>query len=674
MGIRRPSTYSYPPKFNKLEDAENYSKRLYAELLENDSRGEEITARATDKDLKELIVRPEWYKAKGDGVTDDTVAIQAALDALPATGGTVICSSAAYKITNQLVPHNNAGMISKTLILLGPNTTITTYDTTAGHSVFNVSKAAGTYRSGAEGELTIRGGCITQSGATVLHGVNIHAQNTVIDNVRINGFGGYGITFTSDLAVPPLNPVVKNCIVSFNDIGIYKSVESENFHVDNCRIEGNGKEGINISDNNTETWIENNLIEGNGFVTTTAPQIRACGGVLHINNNYLESNPSQVHAQIIIDGSLWTRKVSILGNKFTPYNLSGCNIVEAGVTSTVQAVEITGNYFMGGDTCVTFGPYVNSYNIGVNGFAQIQLLDTLEDPCFERRYDLGNSLGGGVIYDFVPSVAKEIYFIRTSPISPTVKLDCLAPGYLPYQVSYPVGLMSSGLFFDGEKLGLGPGTELLVNGEFSVNTGSWTPVDCTIASVPGGIAGNCLEITRTAGIMQNGWQNVAGLTPGVSYRFSVWVKSGSSGDEVFDMMCRWSSDYVTDSHQLQGLSSSTWTKYTLAFTATSAGYQFRLAKFTDTPGTMLFDTASLQGPPETTELLDLNGNTNVTGVYKVAGVQVLGAQAVAQADLKANYTTLDLDTEAEIIAAINATNTGFNTLLAKLRTHGILDT
>jgi hypothetical protein len=101
MGIRRPSTYSYPPKFNKLEDVENYTKRLYAELLENDSRGEEITARATDKDLKELFVRPEWYGAKGDGVTDDTAAIRAAETALGTTGGIVIFGAKTY-LTQQI--------------------------------------------------------------------------------------------------------------------------------------------------------------------------------------------------------------------------------------------------------------------------------------------------------------------------------------------------------------------------------------------------------------------------------------------------------------------------------------------------------------------------------------------------------------------------------------------
>ena len=63
---------------------------------------------------------------------------------------------------------------------------------------------------------------------------------------------------------------------------------------------------------------------------------------------------------------------------------------------------------------------------------------------------------------------------------------------------------------------------------------------------------------------------------------------------------------------------------------------------------------------------------NATGSYKVDGTQVVGNQAVTQAALKADYTTGDLDSEAEIIAAINATNAGFNTLLAKTKTHGLL--
>ena len=43
VSYRRASTYSYPPEFNNLKDAENHAKRLYAELLSrlDDSENEE---------------------------------------------------------------------------------------------------------------------------------------------------------------------------------------------------------------------------------------------------------------------------------------------------------------------------------------------------------------------------------------------------------------------------------------------------------------------------------------------------------------------------------------------------------------------------------------------------------------------------------------------------------
>ncbi|NCC68533.1 MAG: hypothetical protein EOM14_10155 [Clostridia bacterium] len=49
-----------------------------------------------------------------------------------------------------------------------------------------------------------------------------------------------------------------------------------------------------------------------------------------------------------------------------------------------------------------------------------------------------------------------------------------------------------------------------------------------------------------------------------------------------------------------------------------------------------------------------------------------GTQALTIAALKVNYTTGDLDTEAEIITAINATNTAINAVVAALKGVGII--
>ncbi|MDY6796951.1 MAG: fibronectin type III domain-containing protein [Actinomycetota bacterium] len=67
-------------------------------------------------------------------------------------------------------------------------------------------------------------------------------------------------------------------------------------------------------------------------------------------------------------------------------------------------------------------------------------------------------------------------------------------------------------------------------------------------------------------------------------------------------------------------------------------------------------------------------DVDIPGVYKVSGTQVVGARQSAISDAKTDYTTGDLDTEAEIIAALNATNGKINDILAALRSHGLIAT
>ena len=75
------------------------------------------------------------------------------------------------------------------------------------------------------------------------------------------------------------------------------------------------------------------------------------------------------------------------------------------------------------------------------------------------------------------------------------------------------------------------GAEKVTNGAFDSNTTGWSTTDCSILSVSGGQAGNCLEITKTDGSFQQAYRTLA-LTVGSLYRLIVYVKSGTSGDET----------------------------------------------------------------------------------------------------------------------------------------------
>lgn len=60
-------------------------------------------------------------------------------------------------------------------------------------------------------------------------------------------------------------------------------------------------------------------------------------------------------------------------------------------------------------------------------------------------------------------------------------------------------------------------------------------------------------------------------------------------------------------------------------------------------------------------------------VVQTGGViSAAGTQASAITDAKVDYTTGDLDAEAEVIAAVNATNGAVNDILAALRGVGII--
>jgi hypothetical protein len=74
--------------------------------------------------------------------------------------------------------------------------------------------------------------------------------------------------------------------------------------------------------------------------------------------------------------------------------------------------------------------------------------------------------------------------------------------------------------------------------------------------------------------------------------------------------------------------------------------------------------------------LTASGVFNTTQHYRVGGTQVVGAQAAAEADVSLSGSVLGGDTvdAIGIESALNALENKMNALLAKLRTHGLIDT
>lgn len=143
------------------------------------------------------------------------------------------------------------------------------------------------------------------------------------------------------------------------------------------------------------------------------------------------------------------------------------------------------------------------------------------------------------------------------------------------------------------------GSNLLSGGDMPADIGTyWDTVDATIASVAGGHAGNCMELTRTGGTFQQALQGIANQAAGACYELTAYLKSGTAGDEdaylgFYDN----GADHLINGYVLRSFTSSgTWAGCSLTGTPRSGqvlGEVF-LHKNSSTAGTMLFDTVSLR--------------------------------------------------------------------------------
>lgn len=81
--------------------------------------GSGAVTRTVESKLKD-VVSVKDFGAKGDGVTDDTAAIQAAIDSIPVSGGTIYFPQGTYKLLSQISYSN------KTISIIGAGIGVTT--------------------------------------------------------------------------------------------------------------------------------------------------------------------------------------------------------------------------------------------------------------------------------------------------------------------------------------------------------------------------------------------------------------------------------------------------------------------------------------------------------------------------------------------------------------------
>jgi hypothetical protein len=338
---------------------------------------ESISASLADKaNMEHVLLTVKWFGAKGDGVTDDTQAIQNAVEYFFSKGGGTVrligetyllgtISTDPNSLASLIVPRDNVNIIG-----CGKSTVLKVKDglnaQLAGTTGFNV---IGTQQSTPLKDCIFRDFIIDENGSNnLLSSTDSHRNNAGIislnggidilcDNVTVKNVpGNQCIFFNASSDLGQKNVIVQNC--KFYEVG---SGLTGNYNTDHSSVylHGDNAKIINCEFNST------NFVNGTAFelhgsnAESYGNHVVNYQNGFYIANDFKDIDNIKVHDNVFDDcetgyrvsnGSYNYGSIEIFSNKFKLKQDKGLTYFIEGSVNTVESYNIHDNEFIGNTT------------------------------------------------------------------------------------------------------------------------------------------------------------------------------------------------------------------------------------------------------------------------------------------------------------------------------------
>lgn len=322
----------------------------------------------TTRHASTAVVNVRDKGAKGDGVHDDTAAIQAAIDSLPAQGGTVMVPAGTYAIDAM----QSIVLRSDMVLQLAANATIEALPNSSPRSymikVWNVSN------------VSITGGNIvgerqghTGAGGEWGYGINIQdAHHVRVSNVHISGCWGDGMWIGALGWAPhdlPSTDVTVDHVVATNNRRQGLSIGPvDGLIITHSTFSGTQgtmpQAGIDIEPQ-TQGQATHITIDRCNLIDNRGSGLEIHGNVSHVTVKNCNITNNYGYGVLTADAAT---QVNVFGNTITGNGLAGLSI--AGKSSHVQA---TGNTL--GDNSARYPMKADSPQARNNSFIQGRQLE-----------------------------------------------------------------------------------------------------------------------------------------------------------------------------------------------------------------------------------------------------------------------------------------------------------